>query len=260
MKTRSSVITSIVLLLFALSILIIGLLSVFVARADVPTHLSAGTMNLRLDRLGLAVCEPDGSGVLTRRAYGSYDPEHPEYGGRPVAHHYRDKDTEDVFMLDGSVPMVPGAYREAQMRIAHEAYDRAEGKTHEDYKETYGRDGNVPFAYWIEISLSDKEGDGGRQALAERILVEIETSDDEGETYAPAFPDGESAHTFSRLSEDRAVLTLGGPDRPVGKVTGGEQYFRVRLTFVSEEYTPVQAQGKEIRFDLTVHAVQIPKP
>lgn len=172
--------------------------ALFTDQEIVTNHLKAGNLDVTLTRTSLT------STYLTPRGF-------LETTTNEIDKDFTNNKKDNVFGLNDGDIIVPKNEYVAEMQIAN--------------------NGDVAFAYWIEIVYTGKED----VALANQISV--------------AFNSG-AAHRLNK------GVALGSAEEPLGVMAAGDTMtFTVAMKFLDLENNN-DAQGDRVTFDLVVHAVQ----
>lgn len=172
--------------------------ALFTDQEIVTNHLKAGNLDVTLTRTSLT------STYLTPRGF-------LETTTNEIDKDFTNNKKDNVFGLNDGDIIVPKNEYVAEMQIAN--------------------NGDVAFAYWIEIVYTGRED----VALANQISV--------------AFNSG-AAHRLNK------GVALGSAEEPLGVMAAGDTMtFTVAMKFLDLENNN-DAQGDRVTFDLVVHAVQ----
>ena len=206
--------------------------ALFTDTQKVPTHLQAGSLDVTLKRIALTKTVVDSNGYLDFDKAIQTETDDPVDFSNTQAF----SNDKNIFDIVKDEVVVPGSKYSATMRIENHS--------------------SVAFGYWIEIICEDPDSAG---ALAEQILVTVNNGDE------------------TQIGEG---LKVGSPTNFVGKLTtnknpdiaedANSDTFTVTISFKDESFTidPItgelssvndQAQGKTLKFDVVVHAVQLTK-
>ncbi len=228
-RKRALAISCSVILLCAA--IIVGMTwALFTDTKTVQTHLQAGTLDITLKRVGLTKT------VLTTDGYLDQNKVIQSSTDEPVD--FTNTSTfspgKNVFGIKEDEVIVPGSKYTATMRIENHS--------------------SVAYGYWIEIVCSDPDLAG---ALATQVIVTVNNGT--GKQVGQGLKVGDDQHF---------VGTLDSNKNPNVADDANSDIFTVTIEFIDEsyEYNPVTgeliskndlAQGKTLKFDLVVHAIQL---
>jgi len=221
-KTRRVLIISNLIILLCMAIILGMTWALFTDTAMVKNHLQAGDLKIKLERTELEKITLNDKGYFTTDTYST------DVNAENTA--YRDftgLTKENVFDIQNGERIVPGATYVAKMKITNQ--------------------GDVAFKYWIQIATqNDPENQPSSAELAKQLDVTVTVLGKDGRTVT------------KRLD---ASLFVGSEADAIG-VLGINDYseFTVTVKFVDDREDETldndAAQGKQVYFDLVVHAVQ----
>ncbi|MBR2970906.1 MAG: hypothetical protein IKC48_03825 [Clostridia bacterium] len=205
MSTKAkSLLMSSLMVMMCLAAVAVGTYALFSAEVTLTNHLKAGTLDVMLRRTNLVATYLDEDGYLDEKT-----------DGEDVD--FTQATNQNVFGFSGTGTVVPGSKYTADMEIIN--------------------NGDVAFAYWIEIVFDDTLG----LELADQIEITVTTDQS----------------VSAKLSSG---VTLGSETSPIGTLaaTDESQAFSVSVEFLDlKDGSNNDAQGQEVSFDLVVHAVQV---
>ncbi len=211
-RVRTLLMASVTIML-CMALLVCGTYALFSDAVELPTHLQAGTLKVRLIRTELKQRKVNADGLVQEVENETFDDE------KDFTHATRD----NVFGLEENELVAPTSAYSATMKVINDG-------------------GNVAFDYGVFITLDMDETQTDAE-LAEQIKITVKQQD--GTEEIKLLSDCENY----RVAMGR-VLVTDDPD--------AQETFTVTVEFVNyvaavdNDY----AQGKKVRFDLFVIAVQ----
>ena len=210
-RVRTLLMASVTIML-CMALLVCGTYALFSDSVELPTHLQAGTLKVKLIRTELKQRKVNADGLVQDVENETFDDE------KDFTHATRD----NVFGLEENELVAPTSMYSATMKVINDG-------------------GNVAFDYGVFITLDTDETQTDAE-LAEQIKITVTRQDGTEET--KLLSDCENY----RVAMGR-VLVTDDPD--------AQETFTVKVEFVnSAAAVNDYAQGKKVRFDLFVIAVQ----
>lgn len=148
----SIVLMSSIILVLCLLVISLGTYSLFSQTVSVKTHLRAGVLETKLERINLKYNKLNSLGLL--EDYENID---------NVDFTNTSSTNKNIFDLSNDVLLVPGNYYEATMVLSNE--------------------GDVAFNYWLEIIVQEEV----KTSLSQQIKIVVTTYQEEGEVEKTSF-------------------------------------------------------------------------